>query len=113
MPFKNREVHLKYHKDYIKKNRDKIRARKIKQTHGISIEDYNGILLKQHGICAICLKPETTITRGHLQPLAVDHNHTINEVRGLLCIKCNTAIGLLDDSPERAQALIQYLEKYK
>lgn len=116
MPHKDREVYLKYHKDYIQKNRDKIRARKLQQVHGISIDDYNDLLIKQHGVCAICFQPETTTQkRGGIRviPLAVDHDHETNKVRGLLCTKCNTALGLLDDSTIKAQSLISYLERFK
>lgn len=41
--------------------------------------------------------------------LCVDHNHTTNEIRGLLCAGCNTAAGWLNDSPEKAELLANYL----
>ena len=113
MPYKDRKKQLQYFRDYGQKNRTAIRAKKLPKTHGITQSDYLDILAKQHGVCAICKKAETTVTRGHLQPLAVDHDHLTNQIRGLLCIKCNTALGLLDDSCERAQALISYLETSK
>ena len=111
MPQKDKEAYRKYHQEYGKKNRARITARR----YGLSIEDYNNLLIKQHGVCAICFKPETTIhgTSKRVQPLAIDHNKETGKVRGLLCSKCNTAIGLLDESCERAQALIAYLESFK
>lgn len=111
MPHKDPIKHKAYHAEYGKKNREKITARR----HGLTLDQYQELLVKQHGVCAICLKSETIIhgASKKIAPLAIDHNHTTNTVRGLLCTKCNTALGLLDDSCERAQALINYLERSK
>jgi hypothetical protein len=40
---------------------------------------------RQNGKCAICCQTE--------RKLVVDHNHTTNKVRGLLCNACNSVIG--------------------
>jgi hypothetical protein len=111
MPFKNVETGQKYHAAYGKKNRDRITARR----HGLSLEEYQDLLIRQHGVCAVCFKAETTVhgVSKRIQPLSIDHNHLTGKVEGLLCSKCNTAKGLLDDSCERAQALINYLERSK
>lgn len=111
MPLKDPIASKKYHQEYNKKNRDRITARR----HGLTVEQYQDLITKQHGVCAVCYKPETTVhgSSKKIQPLAIDHNHTTGEVRGLLCAKCNTALGLLDESCERAQALISYLERFK
>jgi hypothetical protein len=58
----------------------------------------------QNGVCAICKEPCPTG-----KWLAVDHCHTTNAVRGLLCTKCNMGIGLFNDSVERLEATIAYL----
>jgi hypothetical protein len=110
MPHKDKEAGRKYHEAYGKKHRDRITAKR----HGLSLEDYQDLLIKQHGVCAICLKPEVTVhgSSKKVQPLSIDHDHITNKVRGLLCSKCNTAVGLLDNSCERAQALIAYLERF-
>lgn len=41
--------------------------------------------VQQGGKCGICGKHESHFTR----KLAVDHNHKTNQVRGLLCFRCN------------------------
>jgi hypothetical protein len=42
--------------------------------------------------------------------LNVDHNHETGQVRGLLCPKCNTAIGYLNDDPDLIQHAVNYLQ---
>jgi len=48
---------------------------------------------------------------GKLLRMAVDHDHITGEVRGLLCKRCNRALGILEDSIELLQRAIQYLQK--
>lgn len=80
--------------------------------YGITIEDYARLSEFQAGLCAICRRPEGRIDsrsgRAHL--LHVDHNHATGAVRGLLCGKCNRAIGLLNDDPELLKVALKYLE---
>lgn len=65
------------------------------------------------GVCAICGKPETHGNgKSSIKLLAVDHCHTTGKIRGLLCHKCNLGIGHLDDSIDRLEAAINYLEKH-
>jgi hypothetical protein len=70
-----------------------------KSRYGITLEEYNQKLEKQQEVCAICHCPETTKTKkGAISALAVDHDHTTGEIRGLLCRTCNTALGKFRDS---------------
>lgn len=73
--------------------------------YGLTMADFNVLLEKQGGVCAICKgQPNGPGARFH-----VDHCHNSKKVRGLLCGKCNTAIGLLNDSPELAESAAAYL----
>ncbi len=66
----------------------------------------------QGGLCAICREPETALNnRGVVKKLAVDHRHGDDLVRGLLCGRCNTAIGLFKDDVDRLVSAINYLRK--
>lgn len=81
---------------------------RLKKQYGITIEDYNAMLDSQGGGCAICsARPETI----HHGTLCVDHDHETGAVRGILCDRCNRAIGLLKDDPARVAAMLQYLTK--
>jgi recombination endonuclease VII len=68
------------------------RADFYKKRYGITIDDYDRMLTKQDGRCAVCRK--ATATR-----LAVDHCHRLNKVRGLLCNGCNSMLAGAKDDP--------------
>lgn len=69
---------------------------------------YNKMYSEQKGKCAICNIPLTK----HGKETYVDHNHFSMQVRGLLCPKCNFAIGLLNDSASNCFRAGDYLTSY-
>jgi hypothetical protein len=73
-----------------------------KYYYGMSQEDYDRLVARQGGACAICGKRPA-------KALCVDHCHATGKIRGLLCRKCNLGIGHLDDSPSVMRAAIAYL----
>ena len=77
--------------------------------YGLTPSDYERMLNEQGGACAIC---RDTPKGGRLATarLNIDHCHSTQRVRGLLCSRCNTALGLLQESKERAGSLLQYIE---
>lgn len=74
--------------------------------YNLTVEDYNLLLEKQNNLCAIC----GGISNGRWNCLFVDHCHKTGRVRGLLCFKCNTAIGMLDDNTDSLNRAIEYLK---
>lgn len=50
---------------------------------------------------------------GDIKPLAVDHDHEISQIRGLLCNDCNRLLGAAKDDIETLEAAIDYLKKHK
>ncbi len=84
-----------------------------KLNYGLSQDQYDAMQLAQGGLCAVCRRPERTKhpQSGKVMCLAVDHNHETMKVRGLLCSKCNRALGWLDDDPLRIRALADYVER--
>lgn len=79
----------------------------------IRLAEYNVILNKQNGLCAICNQKETSKDKFGTRMLAVDHNHKTGKVRGLLCYRCNTGIGRFNDDIKLLKNSINYLKKYE
>jgi hypothetical protein len=77
-----------------------------KSLYGITREQFLALALSQDNACAGCGVDATGVT--HL--LQVDHDHYTNEIRGLLCTGCNTALEWLDDNPSVIRKLADYME---
>ena len=86
------------------------KARALRDSFDLSLDEYSKMLEAQDGKCAICNHPETHRRNGKLKALAVDHSHKTGAIRGLLCSDCNTGIGKLKDDPEVLRSAIRYLE---
>ena len=72
----------------------------------LSVDEYNKLFELQQGRCGICGKHQTEFDKA----LAIDHDHETNNVRGLLCMMCNTALGKFNDNKEALYAAIRYLD---
>jgi len=85
----------------------------LKREWNMSLDEYNAMLEKQNGVCAICKKPELS-TRGRAtsQSLAVDHCHETGKIRELLCMDCNQTLGKFNDDPSWFIAASEYLIKH-
>jgi 5-methylcytosine-specific restriction endonuclease McrA len=114
-----------YQKEYRKNNPEKLRKSKkewndahkeemkeyqkiynLKSNYGISVEEYENLLAKQNGKCAIC---------GNLfvKTPYVDHDHITGKVRGLLCHQCNSGLGYFKDNLELLNKAVNYLRIWK
>jgi hypothetical protein len=87
--------------------------RKLRCLYGISLQEYEDRLEVQAGLCAVCGTPETATTNGHVKRLALDHSHETGRPRGLLCQRCNHAIGLLREDPAIIDAAKHYVLKWR
>jgi hypothetical protein len=83
------------------------KGRDVERTYGISLKDYENLYIRQNGMCAICHHPEPVKSRLFL---SVDHDHKTGRVRGLLCSKCNMALGLFEDKTDRLRSAAIYLK---
>jgi hypothetical protein len=77
--------------------------------YGITKDRYDELLKYQDGKCAICNCAETVKLNGKLKRLAIDHCHQTNFVRGLLCSRCNVAIGNFNDNWILLDNALEYL----
>lgn len=77
------------------------RAWSLLYHYDITPEEYDLMLFRQGGVCAICKQPETAFDKRILpiRSLAVDHDHENGNVRGLLCGKCNFLLGVIESDP--------------
>lgn len=78
----------------------------LRRRFGISVDDYDALLVTQGGACALCDSPTPG---GRWTRFHVDHCHTTGRVRGLLCYRCNVALGALGDSPESILRAYNYV----
>jgi len=99
---RNKEKSKDYAAKYRKLNPDKEKNYKLKKKYGISLLTYQELIKKQNKKCGIC-KRNTK--------LYVDHCHNTKNVRGLLCHKCNIAIGMFNDNKKIILNAINYLSE--
>ena len=112
-----KECGKKIKKIYYSDPRKKIIARHtfirnfLKRTYGITYKEYRVLLKNQNERCAICFESETqTDYRSKkVKMLAVDHCHTNNKVRSLLCRRCNQVLGLVKENKIILKTMIDYL----
>ena len=122
---KNRDVLIEAHKEFYIDHREEIKdyytVRNITsdvrfshrtshlKKYGLSGEEYDEILIKQEGKCAICGRHQSELTRR----LFIDHNHDTGKVRALLCYYCNTILSCAHDDIAILETTIKYLQLYK
>lgn len=109
----NRDKHVAYLREYHQARKDDPEYRRMRReamvryTYGITQAELELRIEQQQGWCAICGGPPN----GPGKRLHIDHCHDTGRIRGLLCGKCNTMIGLADNDPERLMAAAMYLER--
>ena len=86
----------------------------VKEKYSISSKEYEEMLERQDGVCAICEKSQLH------KRLSIDHDHDCCEgkkscgkcIRGLLCDACNKGLGMFKDNVPTMESAIKYLQKY-
>lgn len=118
---KNRVRSLAYHyankekqnaaaREYVKNNPERMKVAKDKakaKRYGITVEEMYA-LYADNQTCNICGDSFPISKHKHL-----DHCHTTMKARGILCTRCNVALGQMKDSPELLRKAAEYLEKFK
>lgn len=102
---------MQWHRDNPGRTTANRRKFNLSKNYGLSLGEYDALLQKQGGVCAICGQDEPSAhgRTGKQFRLAVDHCHETGIVRGLLCQKCNRAVGLFGDNPILLRKAISYL----
>ena len=104
------EKYHEYHREWYRKNADRMAIRRKELVYGITEAQILALYVEQGGKCAICLS--VMQMTGH-SGAHIDHDHETGLVRGLLCRRCNTGLGLFGDNPSTLTAAADYLEKFR
>ncbi len=75
--------------------------------YGLTNEEHAAMLTASNGKCEICGAAHGK----NGERLVVDHCHQRMCVRGILCRECNSALGMMQDSPDVLRSAIKYLEE--
>lgn len=102
---RTKEYHRKYHLSNREIINERTRRHHFKYRYGISKEEAIELAGKAENKCQIC---DIVFTKN--SPAHIDHNHETGIIRGVLCRKCNSGLGLLQDSVEILKKAIRYLK---
>ncbi len=91
-----------------KKTKAEARAAWLWFNYRLTQGKFDAMMEAQGGVCAICL-----IAPQHGKFLCVDHHHSSGKVRGLLCERCNTGLGMFRDSTLAFRRASQYLDRFE
>lgn len=100
------------------RNRDKVnavyRVYNGARRHGMTLLEYRAFIAKLPDACEVCgrnLHLHAGATR-LASTICIDHDHETGQIRGVLCMNCNTALGLAADDPALLRKLARYLTKH-
>lgn len=91
-----------YHKN-IEARRATRRKYTLKKRYGLTRETVLAMVAAQNGKCYIC---------GEGGKLSIDHSHKTGKVRKLLCLCCNSMIGMSKESISILEGAILYLREH-
>lgn len=81
---------------------DRLKRNSDQRRYGLTPDGKKALFESYDNQCAVCSEPKI---------LCVDHDHVTGIVRGVLCKKCNQALGLLMDSKDNVANLLDYISK--
>jgi len=83
--------------------RKNTRSTSLLRTYGITLAEKEVMVKRQGGRCSIC--------RRKVKTLCIDHDHDTGFVRGVLCWRCNQALGFFGDSHQSLARAIDYMDE--
>ena len=78
--------------------------RRLRRCYGLSRQDYEALLARQGGACAICKQSPS-------EPLVVDRARVDGMLRGLLCRRCKAAITCFNEDPHLLRLALAYRKR--
>lgn len=72
--------------------------------YGLDRDTYDELFREQGGLCKTCGKWPIQV---------IDHCHEANVFRGLLCLRCNVALGFLENDAQTAHSIASYLTEHR
>lgn len=88
------------------KRKDRAKWQRIFKLYGLTQDVLKSMVVAQNNQCSICA---IAFTESNMH---IDHCHKTGKVRALLCSRCNQAIGLIDESIDRAEKIKNYLTEH-
>lgn len=118
-------THPEYFKNYYREHREvlleKARLKRLetpeylhvirKSRYGLVKLRFDTMYMVQCGKCAICQEVLDQEVRDRKSSPVIDHDHDTDRVRGLLCGRCNSGIGLLKDDPVVLRSAAEYIKE--
>lgn len=108
---KHKKDKCKRHRAWVQRNKEYCktyqRAYNLRKLYGLSTSQFEAMKKVQDNKCSICFSEFTSDSFSY-----VDHNHDTGKVRGLLCSKCNLALGQFKDDQILLMNAIKYLRRY-
>jgi hypothetical protein len=99
---KHRAQFQEYQRAYRARRPAELREGHLRRTFGMTLVEYDAMLEAQGGGCAVCGDIPAEGKSFHV-------DHLEDEVRGILCVRCNNALGLLRERAELAEIAVDYL----
>ena len=94
--------------------KEKGRDKNLRSNYGITLEQYNVMLVEQNHQCKVCGTTDPGGRQagrgGSADVMCVDHCHKTGRIRGLLCHDCNRCLGILKEDVTRLRNMIKYIE---
>ena len=100
--------HISLYRSDEGRKRDKENRKNYRfSVYNITEEQYLDMLCQQGNKCAIC-----TVSFGGSLKDFIDHCHETGKVRGILCFRCNTALGKMGDTYDSVKVITTSMLKY-
>lgn len=102
----SRKKGVKHQRRFRKNNPDSAKRTRLKSKYGLTLEQHKQTYIDQNGCCPICKTPVP------YDNIKTDHNHSTEQVRDLLCNRCNLWVGMVESTPDLINSVYEYLEKH-